>query len=300
MKTTMTARTLRQRAGLAFLLLGFGLLAGCGNTPAQQKVETAVVEAKSEPSKGEAPKTDTPKPETPAVTAKIDEPKTASPKAETPPEPKAVAKAEPKTEAPKTPAEPVEAAKSFAFPGDTGGKLLGDMLTPKAPATMPGRTVMSPRERVLPAFLDNASVLLPDAASNPQTLRLPNRREIQPMSLPEKVAPDFAPAVPSLPAMIVPEVGALHIQPMRDPTQPAELPILSNKPVPERASLADPTVEFTAQSVISLLLPLRETTVPFVKLTIPEPFEFAGQATLKVVPSEDPNRFLTPPPAPKP
>jgi len=208
-------------------------------------------------------------------------------------------KAEPAKEPAKEP--PAEAPKTFAFPADAGGKLLTGLLAPKAPVFVPDRGAKAePKGRVLPAYLEGGYIAVPDVANAPPTLALPARRPFTPTSLPEKVAPDFAPAVPQLPEAAKPEVGALHKQETRDPAKPADLPLLSKTPVPDRASLADPTTEFTAQSVVSVALPLRTVQTPFVKLTIPEPYEFAGQSVSKAAPAEDPNRVLTPPPAPKP
>jgi hypothetical protein len=85
----------------------------------------------------------------------------------------------------------------------------------------------------------------------------------------------------------------------RDPSKPAELPLLSSKPVPDRASLADPTVEFTARSVISIVLPLRADPAGFVRINLPDPFEHAAAAKPRTTVPEDPNRSLGSPPPPK-
>lgn len=264
------------------LLLPALLLAGCGDKAAPPMAAAPAVETRTAEAPDPKAVPTAPAPKTAATG--VDAPKTQ------------VAKQDPKAD----PKAPVEAGTAFAFPDDAGGKLLRGLLTPKAPVVAPDRVKVEPKPRVMPAYLEGGYIAVPDAANNPATLNLPAGRAITPMSLPEKIAPDFAPAVPQLPDIAKPEVGALHKQEPRDPAKPADLPLLSRTPVPDRASLADPTTEFTAQSVVSVMLPLRTALAPFVKLTIPEPYEFAGQAVPKVLPPEDPNRVLTPPPAPKP
>ena len=51
---------------------------------------------------------------------------------------------------------------------------------------------------------------------------------------------------------------------------------------PDRASLDDPTVDASAFRVIVTPFPLPTDPLPFVKLTIPDPFEFKEQLKGKV------------------
>jgi hypothetical protein len=113
------------------------------------------------------------------------------------------------------------------------------------------------------------------------------------------VPPDLGGLVPDVPPRADFQAGpGLRVE-GRDPSQPAELPILSGKPVPDRAPLADPTVEFTARSVISALLPLRVDPAGFVRINLPDPFEHAAAATPRTTVMEDPNRSLGSSPPPK-
>src|SRR5262249_49477459 len=50
------------------------------------------------------------------------------------------------------------------------------------------------------------------------------------------------------------------------------LPILA-KPVAERASLEDPTTEFSNEQAISRALPMRTNPAPSQRMNLPEPFE---------------------------
>lgn len=272
---------------LASRLFATALLAviGCGKAAPPPAVEVSVVEPPARQS-----------------LTKPTEPVAGSVQPELGPDPRTfVDKATTPSEQEKSPAEaPAAKASTFAFPDDRGGKLLEGSLPPQPVVIKPERVTVTPRERALPDFLTNGPSQLPVAADAPATLPLAPRREFVPVSLPERILPDFAPATPMLPAQPIPDAGPAYKQSMRDPAQPAELPFLATKPVPERASLEDPTVEFTAQSVISLVLPLRETVAPFVKLTIPEPFEPAGPPIPRGALTEDANKALTPPPPPKP
>jgi hypothetical protein len=85
----------------------------------------------------------------------------------------------------------------------------------------------------------------------------------------------------------------------RDVSKPADLPILSNRPVPDRAPLTDPTLEFTARSVISVSLPLRSVQVGFLRIALPDPFEHAEAARPRTPVVENPNRSLGNPPPPR-
>lgn len=277
----------RRWKAVGVCLLSLTLVGGCGKPAGSAPVE--VVEA---PKENPPPESRTPTVPESRPAPKTTEPKTAEPK-----------KDESKTPQPKEPVQPetpTVAGKPFAFPNDRGGKILENFLPPKLAAMKPERVEIIPKERVLPEFLNSATAGLPAAADAPPILRLPSRKEFQPTTLPEKIVSDFGLATPPLPPMTEPEVGSLHKQPTRDPSRPADLPFLASKPVADRAPLDDPTVEFTAQSVVSLLLPLREAMAPFMKLAIAEPFENAGKTAAKPAVVEDPNKVLTPPPAPKP
>jgi len=199
----------------------------------------------------------------------------------TPPEPVA-----------KTGPAPVADGGSFRFPDDAGGQALAGMLPPAAPPPMPAAVPTAPRGRKLPAFLDSPTPPLPDAAAAPPRLALPPVKAGRPVPLPERVPADLGAVTPDLPAGPVTATGPLIRSPARDPLEPAELPVLSPKPVADRAPLTDPTAEFTAASVVSPGLPLRTAPAGFVRINLPDPFENAGAAKVRTPVTEDPNRVL--------
>ena len=119
------------------------------------------------------------------------------------------------------------------------------------------------------------------------------------MPLPDRVPLELAQTFPNLPERIEFPVGSLTKWEMLDVKQPAPLSILARL-TPDRASLDDPTLEFTAQSILNNKLPLRSTEAPFVKVNLPDPFENVEAAKVKVAIKQDPLTALGNPPPPKP
>ena len=196
------------------------------------------------------------------------------------------------------PAAPVIAdGGSFAFADDGGGKLLAKTLPPASPPTLTDPTPAAPKPRTLPGFLDAPSVPTDDPGPTVPRLPLPGSKTARPTALPDRVPTDLAPDRPSLPDRGDFATGPLTKQAGPDPAAPAEVPVLSAKPVPDRASLADPTTDFTARSVVSPTLPLRVQPAGFLKFNLPDPFEHSAAARPPVA-AEDPNRALgtIPPP----
>jgi len=136
-------------------------------------------------------------------------------------------------------------------------------------------------------------------AGNLPRLPLSAAREVRPVALAERVPPGLGSGYPRLPERSELPTGSLVKQEGRDVSKPTELPILSNRPVPDRAPLTDPTLEFTARSVISPNLPLRSVQVGFLRIPLPDPFENSDAARPRTPVVEDPNRSLGNPPPPR-
>jgi hypothetical protein len=199
-----------------------------------------------------------------------------------------------------TVAAPLAEGGVFQFTDDDGGKLLAKRLAPPAPAPIgPPRVTLSPRDRQLPGSIANPEIPGALGSLAPPHLPLPSRIDFQPMPLPDRVPAEISQSVPSTPERIVFPVGSLAKNDTPDVKQPTALPILA-RPTPDRASLEDPTVEFTAQSIINNNLPLRSTTAPFVKVTLPDPFENVEAAKVKVALKDDPLTAVGNLPPPKP
>lgn len=196
------------------------------------------------------------------------------------------------------PAEKVADGGSFAFPDDGGGKLLAKTLPPTVPPLRSSFALAGPTPRRLPAFLDTPSVPSADAVVAVPRLPLPAAKEVRPTPLPDRVPTHFTPDRPTLPERGEFATGPLTKDAGPDVARPADVPVLSAKPVADRASLADPTTEFTARSVISPTLPLRTDPVGFLRFNLPDPFEHSEAARPRLVVPENPNRALgtIPPP----
>jgi hypothetical protein len=188
---------------------------------------------------------------------------------------------------------------TFPFPDDAGGKALAKSLTPRSPVSFPAAGPATPRERNLPGYLKAPSPTLPDGTGNLPRLPIPIAKESRPTPLPDRVPSDLGGVFPQLPPRSELQIGPLTRQESRDVSKPAELPILSNRPVPDRAPFTDPTLEFTAQSAISPMLPLRTQPTGFVRINLPDPFEHVDAAKPRTPVIDDPNRALGSPPPPR-
>src|SRR5262249_20708768 len=69
-----------------------------------------------------------------------------------------------------------------------------------------------------------------------------------------------------------------------DVHEPLPLPVLAT-PVIDRASLDDATGEASATAALAVILPPRTSPAPFLRLTVPDPYELRRPLTL--VPSTD-------------
>ena len=187
---------------------------------------------------------------------------------------------------------------TFAFPTDAGGTALAKSLAPAhPPATALARS--GPRDRKLPDGLIVPTAPTPDPTGTMPRLSQSSASTIRPASLPERVPANFGGRFLDLPPRAELPVGPLTRTESRDSARPPDLPHLATRPVPDRAPLADPTVEFTAASVISAVLPLRVSPAPFLRINLPDPFEHAAAARPRTPVVEDLNRALGTAPPPR-
>jgi hypothetical protein len=160
----------------------------------------------------------------------------------------------------------------FAFPEDASGVLLAKVLPPKEPE-------MSRPDHAAPPSHPSASLqmkppALPLPPSHAAMPRLP--AAIKPVPLRPRLVLDEtpdgllnSPVLPELPSL--PDGGRVHV-PSVDVNQPIPLPVLA-QPVSDRASLDDPTAAASVTAALAALVPSRTAKAPFLKRTLPDPYD---------------------------
>jgi len=192
-----------------------------------------------------------------------------------------------------------EPGAKFVFPADTGGKLLSELLPPVDLPKPPPPTPSQQSRRDVPYAIANPAPMLPIGESLPPTIRLAIAKDIAP-TLPVEVVPmSFARIEPELPIRLEQPIGLATDIRALDPNLQVEVPRLAQRSV-NRASLNDPTDDYSAASVIGAPLPLRTTPAPFVQIDLPNPFENAETIKLQAPITVDPSVVISSVPTPKP
>jgi hypothetical protein len=183
-------------------------------------------------------------------------------------------------------------AAPFRFPEDGGGRLLAKVLPPKdaEPARLQPISPLPPRPSApsatsayekLPALpLPPASTALPRLPGETRVVSLHPTLVLDETlgALPE------APALPQAPSL--PQRRRVRV-PSLDVNEPIPLPILA-QPVSDRVSLDDPTLDASAAAAIAAPIPPRTSKAPFLKLTLPDPYD---RRRTEVTASEESKEF---------
>ncbi len=172
----------------------------------------------------------------------------------------------------------------FPFPHDAGGALLAKLLPPEPTAGREERTTR-PRPRPAPRSLEVRSDPLPPPPARGLVPALPaqgKRPPLRPHLLIEEGLVGASERV-ALPEEAVLPAGERFRVPSPDVNESVALPILA-QPVPDRASLDDPTGDASTAAVLAAVLPPRVTPAPFLRLTVPDPYEFRRPLTLAATP----------------
>lgn len=169
-----------------------------------------------------------------------------------------------------TPAKPAD--PPVTLPSDTGGKAVAKALI--APPHLPPETPTVKAPTPYTSALDRGELPLPTVAPRP----------LSPSSVPTASAakpspPAQGPLLSRFPGPL-PE-GKQPDRPLVKAPSPAN-PRAADVPLmawakQERASLDDPTADLSAVRVIYTTLPVPAFQLPFLRLFIPNPFEFAEQ-----------------------
>jgi hypothetical protein len=181
----------------------------------------------------------------------------------------------------------------FRFPDDAGGTLLAKILPPGEMEEQnenrgePLCHFSPPGEPPVPSLpLPPSEAALAELPAETTTVAF------SPRMVTEEPLADFSEAAPLLPAPPMP-VGARIRVPSVDVNQPIPLPVRP-QPVPDRASLDDPTAEFSAAAAVSAKMPTRQGKAPFLKLTLPDPYDHRRPARISIPPESDQPVTATP------
>jgi hypothetical protein len=177
-----------------------------------------------------------------------------------------------------------EAGDGFRFPDDKGGQTLARALPPADTAPATGESGGSGPKR-LPgaAALEQPSV--PLAPNQGKVPRLPASRTglpPRPRPLPEVLPP--AGSRPEMPQAPLLPAGDRVRLPGPDVSRPVPLPVLAT-PAPDRG-LDDPTADFSSAAAQAGAVPARQAPAPFIRVSLPDPFENRDAVRLRETPPE--------------
>jgi hypothetical protein len=166
----------------------------------------------------------------------------------------------------------VEAAPAeFAFPEDSGGKLLSRTLTP--PAVLPPERTIGPEPRNVPRAIENPGLpASKEVASLPRLDSEPKRRPALPFFVAPEQTLDGHELPAGLPQSLQFPVGDRLKVPSISVEQPIDLPLMA-QPLPDTATVSDPTHASSRDAVLSATMPARTVPAPFMIFGTPDPFE---------------------------
>jgi hypothetical protein len=185
----------------------------------------------------------------------------------------------------------------FPFPDDKGGQVLARVLPPAdKPPGAGADMVAGPRRLPGSPVLEQPSVPLPP--NQGQVPRLSVGRQgppLRPRSLPDELP--LSPSRQELPQEMQFPAGDRVRLPGPEVSQPVPLPVLA-VPAPDRGSSDDPTAEFSSAAAQTAAPPARARPAPFVRVSLPEPFENRIAVRLREPPHEKEDPVTAPPKPP--
>jgi len=171
-------------------------------------------------------------------------------------------------------------SETFHFPDDRGGKLLADELSPSETKAKPAERDSRQVQLPTPESLEHINLRLPPIqAASPRPAvetSLPMTRKT---ALPEELplyahrAESASPERTELPA------GERVRVPLPLLNEPIPLPYVAEK-VKEPATVDDGPNDFSLAAALTPLSLRRDNPAPFLRLTIPDPFEYRSAARL--------------------
>ena len=187
-------------------------------------------------------------------------------------------------------------SSEFPFPADKGGRLLADRLRPANQIPPLSEEKLGPSKRMTGvAKVENPDLSLPKIPiSAPPSIPKSKTKAIRPALVAGE--PPLARERLDLPnpALVKLAAGPKIAWPSPDVNQPIPLPILARQ-VADRASMDDPSGEASQVAALTAKVPDRTTPAPFLRLTIPDPFEHRNAVRLRSEPPPIPLPVISPP-----
>lgn len=176
---------------------------------------------------------------------------------------------------------------TFAFPPDLAGKALPRVVAPDVSKPLPDKGAAQPKPRAIPD-----KVLDPDSTGRtnyfPAPLLPPKSATGKPTNPVEKVPVTFGAGADGVPAKPVLPVAAVETPRARDVNVPPPAPVLG-RPATDRVPFDDPTGDIANAAVVAQVVKTSLAVSGFLKVTVPDPFEFAEQVKPKVPQSAEPS-----------
>jgi hypothetical protein len=158
------------------------------------------------------------------------------------------------------------------FPDDAGGRLLAKMLPPREPDNIRLPHPGVPRSAGASIRMDPPDLPLPPSqAAMPRLPALARSSPLRPRLVLEESLGGWTETLVLPQQQSLPDAGRVRV-PSEDVNQPIPLPVVT-QPVPDRASLDDPTADESAAAALAAPLPMRTTPAPFLKLSLPDPYD---------------------------
>jgi len=167
---------------------------------------------------------------------------------------------------------------TFRFPEDKGGELLAKLLAP--PATLP-REQAKPRPRQTSRAIAQPTLPLPRVALVPRVVAEATRRTPAPSRLltPEPALGGLDTALPLPQTQQFPVSARLRVA-SEDVARPVGLGVMA-RPLPDAGALADPTLSASRTAALGGRLPQRTQPAPYLRLTLPDPYEHRDTVRLR-------------------
>lgn len=186
-----------------------------------------------------------------------------------------------------------QTAPAFEYPADLGGHTVMQAVAPDTPALPPIRRFgEAPRSRTVPVH-----VLNPEPAAKPKYVPAPlvPARSVGVRLAPpvERVPPDLGRGAGSVPAKPTVPIAKVVTERARDVNLPPPLPTLGRSAA-ERVSLDDPTSELANAAIAEPVAKVPLAPAAFLKVGIPDPFEFGDQVKAKISSSAEPGLIPVP------